>query len=319
MNLADNEKLELDNEQQETTKESVLVAVRKCKLRLGDLPLKFRNDKDIVLAAVEHDIYALSIASKELQNDRDIVLAAVKKHCANLEYASSELHMDREIVLEAIKLGEPSFIGKANDEKILSRSLEAISNHLSLFRPNDFNSSNDLNFLYVSKNNFPIMEREVESMGWYKKIFSDEAKHLRMMRKLYRKRIAIFVERIRVDDKYRKEQIPLSLEEVRRKEEYKSYIVLRAEIEKMPIYEGWRKDVIKKCESICQMCGYCENLEVHHRISMHSILKGYNINSVERAIDCKQLWDVNNGVLLCKECHDKMESSKNRQVIMSVK
>ena len=40
---------------------------------------KFQNDKEVVLAAVQQNGYALQYASKELQNDREVVLAAVKQ------------------------------------------------------------------------------------------------------------------------------------------------------------------------------------------------------------------------------------------------
>lgn len=113
-------------------------------------------------------------------------------------------------------------------------------------------------------------------------------------------------------------------EEERRKEElkqtkieedkknYQKYLNLRKEIEQMPIYQRWRQDVLKKCDNKCQICGHTNNLEVHHRISVFKILKYFKVSSIEGAFECKPLWDIDNGDTLCKECHDKMESSKVR-------
>ena len=112
-----------------------------------------------------------------------------------------------------------------------------------------------------------------------------------------------------------KEMLGIPLEQV--DEKYQKYSILRKQIEQMPIYERWRQDVINKCRNRCQMCGTNNNLEVHHRVSFYLLLKQYNITSIEQAFENKHLWNIDNGEVLCKECHEKMESSKNRQAIMS--
>ena len=63
----------------------------------------FKNDKDIILAAVKKDCGALSHASEELRNDRDFVLAVVKTNGAALGYASEELKNDKDVVLATVK------------------------------------------------------------------------------------------------------------------------------------------------------------------------------------------------------------------------
>ena len=103
----------------------------------------------------------------------------------------------------------------------------------------------------------------------------------------------------------------------RRDNQYEKYLELEKRIRQMPIYERWRQDVMKKCENKCQICGSNKKLEVHHLDSFYSILKQNNIDTIEKAFECKQLWDIDNGEVLCKECHDKMESSKNRQAILT--
>ena len=63
----------------------------------------FQNDRDVVLAAVQQNGFALKYASEELKKDREIVLAAVRQNGYALEYASEHLKADRMIVLVAIK------------------------------------------------------------------------------------------------------------------------------------------------------------------------------------------------------------------------
>ena len=124
------------------------------------------------------------------------------------------------------------------------------------------------------------------------------------------------MKRILEDEKSRKKRALIELEQVRKDKEYESYIILRKQIEQMPIHERWRQSVIEKCGNICQVCGGNKKLEVHHRDSFYSILKQNKITTVEKAFECKLLWNAENGEVLCKECHDKMESSKKRQSIL---
>ena len=102
-----------------------------------------------------------------------------------------------------------------------------------------------------------------------------------------------------------------------REDRHQQYLELEKQIRLMPIYERSTQHVFKKCGNICQICGTRENLQAHHRISFYMILKHFSITSKEKAFECRQLWDVENGEILCKECHDKMESSKNRQSLTS--
>ena len=51
---------------------------------------ELRNDREVVLAAVEQRGLALSFASEELKNDREVVLAAVKQAPAAFVYASRD-------------------------------------------------------------------------------------------------------------------------------------------------------------------------------------------------------------------------------------
>ena len=62
------------------------------------------------------DVFSLdSYASDELKNDREMVLAAVNKNGAYLRYVSDEFKNDREIVTAAISK-EPSAIKYASEK-----------------------------------------------------------------------------------------------------------------------------------------------------------------------------------------------------------
>ena len=73
---------------------------------LEDAPIHFRNDRDLVLVAVENTkfqyISAFRYASQELRRDRDFVRVVVGIDGCALQFASEDLRADREIVLVAV-------------------------------------------------------------------------------------------------------------------------------------------------------------------------------------------------------------------------
>jgi len=79
-------------------------------------------------------------------------------------------------------------------------------------------------------------------------------------------------------------------------------------------YNNWRLKVFERDNFTCQMPG-CTNLdnyiEAHHIILFSKIIKKNNIKSIEEAINCKELWDINNGITLCKKCHRKVTNKEN--------
>ena len=76
-------------------------------------------------------------------------------------------------------------------------------------------------------------------------------------------------------------------------------------------YIDWRIYVFQRDNYTCQLCSKNGgNLEVHHKISFKRILIDNNIKSIEDALVCEQLWDITNGITLCKKCHSKIDPER---------
>jgi hypothetical protein len=72
-------------------------------------------------------------------------------------------------------------------------------------------------------------------------------------------------------------------------------------------YRQWRSDIFTRDNFTCQECEYNKggNLEAHHIKPFSKIIEKYNIKTLEEAKVCEELWDINNGITLCKKCHKK--------------
>lgn len=80
-------------------------------------------------------------------------------------------------------------------------------------------------------------------------------------------------------------------------------------IRKNAQYNLWRKTIFERDNYICQICKRGNNkLNVDHIKPFVIILIENNIDSLEKAMRCKELWDIKNGRTLCKECHKKTET-----------
>lgn len=82
---------------------------------------------------------------------------------------------------------------------------------------------------------------------------------------------------------------------------------LKKLIRECGLYKQWRSDVFKRDGWTCQTCndrGNKAHIEAHHIIPLALLMDKYNIKTIEDAIHCVALWDINNGVTLCLTCHD---------------
>lgn len=69
-------------------------------------------------------------------------------------------------------------------------------------------------------------------------------------------------------------------------------------------YKEWRTTIFKRDNYKCVLCGDNGYIEAdHHPITFSEIIKQFNVKSVDDAITCDKLWDINNGRALCKKCH----------------
>lgn len=74
-------------------------------------------------------------------------------------------------------------------------------------------------------------------------------------------------------------------------------------------YEAWRKECLERDNYTCQICGEIAiRPQVDHLKGFTSILVKYKIQTYEEALNCTELWDIQNGRTLCLECHKKTET-----------
>lgn len=74
-------------------------------------------------------------------------------------------------------------------------------------------------------------------------------------------------------------------------------------------YRQWRSDVFTRDDFTCQECGQVGGiLNAHHIRNYSSIIQKYEITTVEEALECEELWNINNGITFCEECHKKTDN-----------
>uniref|UniRef100_A0A6M3M857 Nuclease associated modular domain-containing protein n=1 Tax=viral metagenome TaxID=1070528 RepID=A0A6M3M857_9ZZZZ len=69
-------------------------------------------------------------------------------------------------------------------------------------------------------------------------------------------------------------------------------------------YKEWIKSVFEKDDYTCQDCRKRGiKLVAHHRKSFSRIWTENKIETYKQALDCKELWNIDNGKTLCIDCH----------------
>lgn len=82
------------------------------------------------------------------------------------------------------------------------------------------------------------------------------------------------------------------------------------------VYAKWRKSVFERDKYTCQECrikfikGFTGSVELNadHIKPFALIVRENNIKTMEQALNCKELWDINNGRTLCIPCHKKTDT-----------
>jgi 5-methylcytosine-specific restriction endonuclease McrA len=72
-------------------------------------------------------------------------------------------------------------------------------------------------------------------------------------------------------------------------------------------HKEWSGEIFKRDNYICADCGIRggELHADHFPKHFSNILREFNIKTFEEAMNCKELWDINNGQTRCKKCHFK--------------
>ena len=76
-------------------------------------------------------------------------------------------------------------------------------------------------------------------------------------------------------------------------------------------YIQWRSDIKERDKWTCQTC-YKRGcyLEVHHIKSFYQIILDNKIKTINQAIKCEELWNIDNGVTLCQDCHSLTKGAR---------
>lgn len=80
---------------------------------------------------------------------------------------------------------------------------------------------------------------------------------------------------------------------------------LRHQIRSSFEYRQWRSDIFTRDDFTCLMCG-ARGVELHadhHPRAFAEILSENSITTFEDALQCSELWNINNGQTLCVVCH----------------
>ena len=88
---------------------------------------------------------------------------------------------------------------------------------------------------------------------------------------------------------------------------YKGTTKLFERIRKSFKYRQWRSDVFTRDDFTCQECGErgCY-IVAHHIYRFARIMEDYKIKTFEEAMNCEELWNINNGLTLCLDCHEEI-------------
>ena len=94
--------------------------------------------------------------------------------------------------------------------------------------------------------------------------------------------------------------------------------LLKLKIRNTTKYLNWRISILKRDNFTCKTChtsvrdNKSLRLEVHHAKTFDDICKENNVSTVEQALECKELWSMNNGFSICYTCHKDIETVRTK-------
>jgi hypothetical protein len=94
--------------------------------------------------------------------------------------------------------------------------------------------------------------------------------------------------------------------------------LLKLKIRNTTKYLNWRLSILKRDNFTCQICHTSVKekkslkLEVHHPKAFDEICNENNVSTIEQALECKELWNANNGISICYSCHKNVEQLRTK-------
>lgn len=71
----------------------------------------------------------------------------------------------------------------------------------------------------------------------------------------------------------------------------------------------WRMSVFLRDKYICQIClKHCSNLQADHINPLCALVEQNGISTIQQAVECKELWNIENGRTLCIPCHKQTDT-----------
>lgn len=88
---------------------------------------------------------------------------------------------------------------------------------------------------------------------------------------------------------------------------------LNSTIRRSEKYKKWRSEVFERDNYTCIICKQIgRKLNCDHIKPFSIIVKESNIKTLQNAINCKELWNINNGRTLCIKCHTETNTYKTK-------
>jgi hypothetical protein len=90
--------------------------------------------------------------------------------------------------------------------------------------------------------------------------------------------------------------------------------IVRKMIPAIDLYKIWRSSVFERDNWTCQTCRErgCY-IEAHHIVPLAIIIDRYKLKTRNDCINCLALWDLNNSVTLCFDCHNLTKKGKTNE------
>ena len=100
--------------------------------------------------------------------------------------------------------------------------------------------------------------------------------------------------------------------------------ILKLRIRNTTKYLNWRIAILRRDGFRCQVCSASikdnktMRLDIHHANTFNDMFKDNNITTIKQALECKEIWNLDNGVCLCYSCHKDIENlrTKIRNVLL---